>query len=46
MSRAQLEGALERNERERKALEQNIHELMENLRAAAAEAGRASEKQS
>jgi chromosome segregation ATPase len=46
MSREQLEEALERKERERKALEQNIHELMENLRAAAVEAERASEKQS
>jgi predicted nucleic acid-binding Zn-ribbon protein len=46
MSREQLEEALERKERECKALEQNIHELMENLRVAAAEAGRNSEKQS
>ena len=46
MSREQLEEALERKEREAAALEQNIHELMENLRVAATEAGRASEKRS
>jgi chromosome segregation ATPase len=46
MSREQLEEALQRKERECKALEQNIHELMENLRVAAAEAGRNSEKHS
>ena len=46
MSREQLEEALERKEREAAALEQNIHELMENLRVAAAEAGRTSEKRS
>jgi chromosome segregation ATPase len=45
MSREQLEEALERKERECKALEQNIHELMANLRVAATEAGRASENQ-
>lgn len=43
MSREQLEEALVRKERECRALEQNIHELMENLRVAATEAGRASE---
>lgn len=45
MSRDQLREALERKERECKALELNIHELMENLRNAAAEAGRAPDEQ-
>ena len=47
MSREQLEEALERGGSEAAALEQNIHELMENLPSScAAEAGRTSEKRS
>jgi chromosome segregation ATPase len=45
-AREQLREALERKKRECKALEQNIHELMDNLRNAAAEAGRTSETHS
>jgi chromosome segregation ATPase len=38
---ARLREQVERKERERRALEANLHELMGNLRAAAHEAGRA-----